>query len=103
MLRDTAFLSSAKAVIEEISPYIVDRDGNFENQFQSKNGFDARIWELYLTCFLREENFNLIGDYDAPDFVVEKLNEKVAIEAKIIGFVTLVLLNTCFEVALNFF
>ena len=85
MLRDTAFLSSAKAVIEEISPYIVDRDGNFENQFQSKNGFDARIWELYLTCFLREENFNLIGDYDAPDFVVEKLNEKVAIEATIVG------------------
>lgn len=82
MLNDKdGFLCAAKKVIEEISYHFVDRDGNFVDQLQSKNGLDARIWELYLWCYLREEDFNFNYDNDAPDFMIEKWGQEVAIEA----------------------
>lgn len=82
MLDDNAgFFCAAKKVIEELSYHFTDRDGNFVEQLQSINGFDARIWELYLWCYLREEDFNFNYDHDAPDFMINKCGEEVAIEA----------------------
>ena len=81
MLKDNGFFYAAKKVIEELSYHFEDRDGNFVDQLQSKNGFDARIWELYLWCYLREEEFNFNYDHEAPDFMVEKSGQGVAIEA----------------------
>lgn len=78
--KDGAYVP-AKSVIEELSYHFTDRDGNFVDQLQSINGFDARIWELYLWCYLREEDFNFNYDYDAPDFIVNKMGYEVAIEA----------------------
>lgn len=78
--KDGAYVP-AKSVIEELSYHFKDRDGNFVDQFQSINGFDARIWELYLWCYLREEDFNFNYDFDAPDFIVNKMGYEVAIEA----------------------
>ena len=81
MLKEDGFFCAAKKVIEELSYHFEDRDGNFVDQLQSKNGFDARIWELYLWCYLREEEFNFNYDHEAPDFMVEKRGQGVAIEA----------------------
>ena len=81
LLDKDGFFTAAKSVIEELSFHFEDRDGNFVNQFQSLNGFDARIWELYLWCYFREENFHFSYDFDAPDFMIEKMGYEVAIEA----------------------
>jgi hypothetical protein len=81
LLDKDGFFTAAKSVIEELSFHYEDRDGNFVDQFQSKNGFDARIWELYLWCYFREENFYFNYDYTAPDFLIEKMGHEIAIEA----------------------
>ncbi|MBR1769088.1 MAG: glycosaminoglycan attachment site [Bacteroidales bacterium] len=80
-LRNEGFFAAAKKVIEEISYHHIDIDGNFTEQLQSINGFDARIWELYLWCYFREENFEFNTKHDVPDFMLNKLGEEVAVEA----------------------
>lgn len=84
-LRDHFSQESAKLTMSEISYHYKDIDGNFIDQFQSKNGFDARIWELYLFAFFREQFFSFERAHQAPDFIVEKLTCKVAVEAVIIS------------------
>lgn len=74
----------AKAIINELMPHFVDIDGNFVEQFQS-TGFDARLWELYLNTYLKEEQFFFDREYNAPDFIVKKYGKKIAIEAVIVG------------------
>ena len=80
-LRNEGFFAAAKRVIEEVGYHHVDIDGNFTDQLQSINGFDARIWELYLWCYFREENFEFDTEHNAPDFMLQKLGEEVAVEA----------------------
>ena len=80
-LSDVGFFAAAKRVIEEVGYHHVDIDGNFTNQLQSINGFDARIWELYLWCYFREENFEFDTKHNAPDFMLQKMGEEVAVEA----------------------
>lgn len=81
LLDKDGFFTAAKSVIEELSFHYEDRDGNFVDQFQSINGFDARIWELYLWCYFREENFHFNYNHTAPDFLIEKMGYEIAIEA----------------------
>ena len=81
LLDKNGYYSAAKIVLEELFFHFEDKDGNFVNQFQSKNGFDARIWELYLWCYFREEGFHFCYDHVAPDFMIEKNGYEVAIEA----------------------
>lgn len=85
LLRDSDGFSSAKSVLSEISYHYKDIDGNFIEQFQTVNGFDARIWELFLFCFFREQFFSFERNHEAPDFLVEKLGSKIAIEAVIVS------------------
>lgn len=84
-LRDHFAYEAAKTAISEISYHYKDIDGNFIEQFQSKNGFDSRIWELYLFAFFREQYFSFERAYEAPDFIVEKLTYKIAVEAVIVS------------------
>lgn len=81
LLRDAEFMLSAKEVVREVSFHYKDIDGNFIDQFQSLNGFDARIFELYLFCFFREQFFSFNRDHKAPDFIIEKFNKSIAVEA----------------------
>lgn len=81
ILKDDGFYTAAKRVIEELGYHHVDIDGNFADQLQSINGFDARIWELYLWCYFREEDFEFDTKHDAPDFMLKKWGEEVAVEA----------------------
>ncbi len=80
---DSVFLS-AKSIINEMMPHFIDIDGNFVEQFQS-DGFDSRLWELYIYSYLTEEQLFINREYEAPDFIVEKYGKKIAIEAVIVG------------------
>lgn len=84
-LRDHFALEAAKTTLSEISYHYKDIDGNFIEQFQSNNGFDARIWELYLFCFFREQYFSFERTHEAPDYIVKKLAYKIAVEAVIVS------------------
>ncbi len=77
--------SASKEAIIEIANHLNDIDGNFVEQFQSKNGFDARIWELYLFAALIEMKFEILREFDRPDFMVRKDDIEIAIEAVIVG------------------
>jgi len=76
---------AAKEVIREIGYHYKDIDGNFIDQFQSKNGFDARFWELFLYCVFREEGFRFNRNSFSPDYMIEKFDERIAVEAVIIS------------------
>jgi transposase-like protein len=84
-LDNSISLLSAKEVIKEISYHYQDIDGNFIEQFQSVNGFDSRVWELYLFCFFREQFFSFKRNHEAPDYLIEKLNYEIAVEAVIVS------------------
>ena len=83
LIRDSAF-SSARDIISEMMLHFVDVDGNFVEQFQS-TGFDARLWELYLNAYFVEESLFLKREYSAPDFLIQKYEKVVAVEAVIVG------------------
>ena len=59
--------SSGRAMLTELARAFVDVDGNFLKDFQT-TGFNARLWELYLSVFLYEQNFAVIREFTRPDF-----------------------------------
>jgi len=85
LLKEHISLSSAKEVMKEVSFHYKDIDGDFIQQFQSLNGFDSRIWELYLFCFFREQFFSFKRNYSSPDYMIQKFNYVIAVEAVIIS------------------
>lgn len=85
LLNEHIGFSSAKSAIQEVSYHYKDIDGNFIEQFQSINGFDSRLWELYLFCLCREEFFSFKKSNHAPDYLIEKLGDEIAIEAVIVS------------------
>lgn len=85
ILKDGVPFGSAKKTIQEISYHYQDIDGNFIEQFQSKNGFDSRLFEMYLYCFFREQEFNFSRKYDAPDYMIDKMGQEIAVEAVIVS------------------
>ena len=84
-LNDHIGLSAAKEVLKEISYHYKDIDGNFIEQFQSLNGFDSRVWELFLFCFFREQYFSFKRNHNSPDYLIQKFNDEIAVEAVIVG------------------
>jgi len=83
LISHSSFRGARKA-INEMMPHFVDVDGNFVQQFQS-DGFDSRVWELYLFAMLKESGFELDRSYHAPDFVGHNLGYEMALEAVIVG------------------
>jgi hypothetical protein len=72
--------SPAKEIIAEIAYTFEDPDGNYIQQFQG-DGFDARLWELYLYAVLHESDFIIDREHKAPNFVCSKLGQPFVIEA----------------------
>jgi hypothetical protein len=72
--------SPAKQVIAEIAYTFEDPDGNYIQQFQSE-GFDARLWELFLYTILHENDFFIDRHYKAPDYVCIKYGQTIVLEA----------------------
>ena len=76
--------SAARSVINEIMPHFFDVDGNFVEQFQTQ-GFDARLWELYLFCYFNEESLSIDRSHFAPDFLLSADDLSVSLEAVVIA------------------
>ena len=83
LLRESAF-TPARELIRNMMPNFVDVDGNFVEQFQT-TGFDSRLWELCVFAYLSEEELFINREHNAPDFIVQKYGETVAMEAVIVG------------------
>lgn len=75
---------AARNLIKEIAFSFVDVDGNYIQQFQS-DGFDARLWELYLYVYLYNSGFELDHSFQSPDYCINKLGYECCIEAVTVG------------------
>jgi hypothetical protein len=80
VLSESAGFSPARELSEEIAHVFEDPDRNYIQQFQS-DGFDARLWELYLYAVLHENDFSISRDFHAPDYVCSKYGFRLALEA----------------------
>lgn len=76
--------TAAKALISEIAPHFYDVDGNFVEQFQTQ-GFDSRLWELFLLCYFNEEGLAIDRTHSAPDYILSNSEIEVALEAVTVG------------------
>ena len=90
----------ARQIMSEMMRTFIDVDGNFVQQFQTQ-GFDSRVWELYLYAYLREERLFFDREVHAPDYVVTKYGQTVCIEAVIVGAETLQLPGVELDRGLN--
>ncbi len=75
---------AARNLIKEIAFSFVDVDGNYIQQFQS-DGFDARLWELYLYVYLYNSGFEFDYNFQSPDYCINKLGYECFIEAVTVG------------------
>jgi hypothetical protein len=80
LLDESKGFNPAKKLIEKISKDFEDNDGNFIEQFQT-TGFDARMWELFLFMFFKENDFEILNDKDRPDFHLKKDDFEFFVEA----------------------
>ncbi|QEM67061.1 hypothetical protein FO488_02060 [Geobacter sp. FeAm09] len=71
---------AAKYLINEIAYSYIDVDGNYIKEFQT-NGFDSRLWELYLYVYLYDTGASIIRDCVAPDYHISVFGEELFIEA----------------------
>lgn len=76
--------SPALGVIEPMMRWHKDIDGNFIEQFQT-NGFDQRIWELYIFAVFNELDFEIDTSANVPDFVAHSIFGSLAVEAATVG------------------
>ena len=72
--------AASRSLLQEVFALLPDPDGNFVLDFQT-TGFDARIWELYLSALFFNVGLALSRPNDRPDFLVERDGTKVWIEA----------------------
>ncbi|MFC1453392.1 hypothetical protein ACFLSJ_08630 [Verrucomicrobiota bacterium] len=72
--------SPAKEIIQEIAYALANVDGNFIEDFQSQ-GFNARLWELYLLAYLHEDLFTVERPKPSPDFKATNPLVTVFVEA----------------------
>lgn len=79
MISESRF-EAARNLIREIVYSYKDPDGHYIKEFQT-NGFDARLWELYLYVYLYDEGFEFIYGKPSPDFHLSKFGEEFLIEA----------------------
>lgn len=71
---------AARNLIKEVVYSYVDPDGNYIREFQTQ-GFDARIWELFLYVYLYDAGFEFNHDNAAPDYNVSFYGNECCIEA----------------------
>ena len=71
---------AARNLIKEVMYSYVDLDGHYIKEFQTQ-GFDARIWELFLYAYLYDAKFEFIHGHSAPDYHVSFYGNECCIEA----------------------
>lgn len=65
----------ARSVVANIMRWYEDGDGNFVEQFQT-DGFDSRIWEVYLCAMIVENGYIVSHPSPAPDFLAGRLRRR---------------------------
>jgi len=80
LIREGPAHSAARVVMDRVFRRMGDRDGNFRQQFQS-DGFDARVWELYLYAALEDAGYQVTQPGSAPDFVLRSDEFQWSVEA----------------------
>lgn len=71
---------AARNLIKEVVYSYVDPDGHYIKEFQTQ-GFDARIWELFLYVYLYDVGFEFIHEHAAPDYHISFYGNECCIEA----------------------
>lgn len=71
---------AARNLVRVLMRWYEDRDGNYVQQFQT-DGFDARIWELYLWATLVSLDYAAEFPDPAPDIVAVGVGVRFALEA----------------------
>ena len=69
-----------RLMVNKVFQDFKDTDGNFIEQFQT-TGFDSRVFELYLFALFSNSGYDVIQDYNRPDFLIRKDNTTVVVEA----------------------
>lgn len=82
LLSESKLFAPAKALVENIVTSFEDKDGNFIEQFQTE-GFNARLWELYLFNIFTEHGFDILDDHNRPDFHLQKEGNELFVEASL--------------------
>ena len=72
--------SPAREILQAMMRYHQDVDGHFVQNFQA-NGFDARLWELYLWATFTELGYVRKRLSQIPDFVFRGVRGDLALEA----------------------
>lgn len=80
LLRDSAGSEPARHMMNMAFDTLVDSDGNFVEQFQTQ-GFDARVFELYLHAYFSDLEGVKVVRPARPDFLVTLGGLTVAVEA----------------------
>lgn len=70
----------ARAMLDEVYQDFEDPDGNFLQQFQT-TGFDARLFELYLSTYFSRSGFAVDRTHASPDFLVTRNGITASVEA----------------------
>lgn len=79
-VRGSAQHHAARKELQRAFELLPSPDNNFIKDFQS-TGFDARVWELYLAAFAHSEGLVLKQPHDRPDFLLQRGNTHVWVEA----------------------
>ncbi|MEM6898933.1 MAG: hypothetical protein AAF583_04085 [Pseudomonadota bacterium] len=79
LLADEPGRAPARKVISELALWLAPKDPHFVREFQT-NGFDQRLWELFLWAALREFGLE-VEQLEAPDFKCRGLGGEFSLEA----------------------
>jgi len=71
---------AARNLIKEIAYTFKDVDGNYIKDFQT-TGFDGRLWELYLYVYFHTAGFEILRNYNAPDYHLKYFDSELFVEA----------------------
>lgn len=75
---------AARRMIQEISYSFIDKDNNFVKEFQGQ-GFNQRLWEIFLYVLFQKEKFEIDYTKPSPDFSLLKYGMPVFVEAVTVG------------------
>lgn len=84
VLKEEERFEAARNLLKEIAYSFVDVDGNYLQQFQS-DGFDSRLWELFLHVYFYSAGFEVDNNHQAPDFCLNKFGYECCVEAVTVG------------------
>jgi hypothetical protein len=71
---------ASRVLLQETLDRLPDPDGNFVLDFQT-TGFDARVWELYLSALFANVGLDVSRPEDRPDFLIAGAGTEVWVEA----------------------